>query len=75
MVVLVLCTQQLPKLTGGVINAVLNWEVVMMMIQDSRLNKTVFVVTPSVSFYNQILLFRFVQLMMYVVHIMNHIHH
>jgi hypothetical protein len=42
-VVLVLCTQQLPKLTGGVINAVLNWEVVM-MIQDSRLNKTVFVV-------------------------------
>jgi hypothetical protein len=45
-VVLVLCTQlpQLPKLTGGVINAVLNWEVVMMMIQDSRLNKTVFVV-------------------------------
>lgn len=44
MVVLVLCTQQLPKLTGGVINAVLNWEVVMMMIQDSRLNKTVFVV-------------------------------
>lgn len=37
MVVLVLCTQlpQLPKLTEGVINAVLNWEVVMMMIQDS----------------------------------------
>lgn len=40
MVVLVLCTQlpQLPKLTGGVINAVLNWEVVI-MIQDSRFNK------------------------------------
>lgn len=42
MVVLVLCTQlpQLPKLTEGVINAVLNWEVVMMMmIQDSRFSK------------------------------------
>lgn len=41
MVVLVLCTQlpQLPKLTEGVINAILNWEVVMMMIQDSRFNK------------------------------------
>jgi len=37
-------TTSLSKLTGGVINAVLNWEVVLMMIQDSRLNKTVFVV-------------------------------
>jgi len=37
-----------------------------------KINKRI---TPSVLKYKQILLFRFIQLMMYVVHNMNHIHH